>query len=206
MRWRARRMVRGLKPLLADDGGHAIEALIINALLVMMAVVVRRASRRSRNLFCGRRARRHLQLPDGHRAGGHGRGGRGDDRGLGRRRHFHRAACWARCTCATARRPSRAANPGCRCCVSLAWARMLVYGTLGLPEFSDPKAPIHPHVVPRYLQRDQAGDRRAQRRDSRAGQLPRLRHAGRDDGGLHRRRRRGRAAAPAPRARTRRPA
>jgi multicomponent Na+:H+ antiporter subunit B len=28
---------------------------------------------------------------------------------------------------------------------------LLVYGTLGLPEFSDPKAPIHEHVVPRYL-------------------------------------------------------
>lgn len=28
---------------------------------------------------------------------------------------------------------------------------MLVYGTLGLPAFSDPEAPIHTHVVPRYL-------------------------------------------------------
>jgi multicomponent Na+:H+ antiporter subunit B len=27
----------------------------------------------------------------------------------------------------------------------------LVYGTLGLPAFSDPQAPIHTHVVPRYL-------------------------------------------------------
>jgi multicomponent Na+:H+ antiporter subunit B len=27
----------------------------------------------------------------------------------------------------------------------------LVYGTLGLPAFSDPQAPIHVHVVPRYL-------------------------------------------------------
>lgn len=35
--------------------------------------------------------------------------------------------------------------------VSLAVGGMLVYGTLGLPEFSDPKAPIHVHVVPRYL-------------------------------------------------------
>ena len=35
--------------------------------------------------------------------------------------------------------------------VSLAVAAVLVYGTLGLPEFSDPKAPIHVHVVPRYL-------------------------------------------------------
>lgn len=35
--------------------------------------------------------------------------------------------------------------------VALAVGAMLVYGTLGLPEFSDPAAPIHTHVVPRYL-------------------------------------------------------
>lgn len=35
--------------------------------------------------------------------------------------------------------------------VSLAVGAMLVYGTLGLPEFSNPQAPIHVHVVPRYL-------------------------------------------------------
>ena len=35
--------------------------------------------------------------------------------------------------------------------VSLAVGGVLVYGTLGLPEFSDPEAPIHVHVVPRYL-------------------------------------------------------
>lgn len=28
---------------------------------------------------------------------------------------------------------------------------MLVFGTLGLPAFSDPTAPVHTHVVPRYL-------------------------------------------------------
>lgn len=28
---------------------------------------------------------------------------------------------------------------------------MLVYGTMGLPAFSDPQAPIHVHVAPRYL-------------------------------------------------------
>ncbi len=28
---------------------------------------------------------------------------------------------------------------------------MLVFGTLGLPAFSDPTAPIHTHVVPSYL-------------------------------------------------------
>lgn len=35
--------------------------------------------------------------------------------------------------------------------VSLSVGGLLVYGTLGLPEFSDPAAPIHAHVVPRYL-------------------------------------------------------
>jgi len=35
--------------------------------------------------------------------------------------------------------------------VSIAVGGMLVYGTLGLPEFSDPRAPIHTHVAPRYL-------------------------------------------------------
>jgi multicomponent Na+:H+ antiporter subunit B len=35
--------------------------------------------------------------------------------------------------------------------VSIAVGVMLVYGTLALPEFSDPTAPIHQHVVPRYL-------------------------------------------------------
>ena len=35
--------------------------------------------------------------------------------------------------------------------VSVAVGAVLVYGTLGLPEFSDPGAPIHVHVVPRYL-------------------------------------------------------
>lgn len=36
--------------------------------------------------------------------------------------------------------------------VSITTAGMLVYGTLGLPAFNDPAAPIHTHVVPRYLQ------------------------------------------------------
>ena len=35
--------------------------------------------------------------------------------------------------------------------VSLGVGAALVYGTLGLPAFSDPSAPIHTHVVPRYL-------------------------------------------------------
>jgi multicomponent Na+:H+ antiporter subunit B len=36
--------------------------------------------------------------------------------------------------------------------VTLVIVGALVYGTLGLPAFSDPLAPIHTHVVPRYLQ------------------------------------------------------
>jgi multicomponent Na+:H+ antiporter subunit B len=35
--------------------------------------------------------------------------------------------------------------------VALVITGALVYGTLGLPEFSDPMAAIHQHVVPRYL-------------------------------------------------------
>jgi multicomponent Na+:H+ antiporter subunit B len=35
--------------------------------------------------------------------------------------------------------------------VSIGVGGALVYGTLGLPAFSDPAAPIHTHVAPRYL-------------------------------------------------------
>jgi multicomponent Na+:H+ antiporter subunit B len=35
--------------------------------------------------------------------------------------------------------------------LSAAVGAVLVYGTLGLPGFSDVQAPIHTHVVPRYL-------------------------------------------------------
>ena len=35
--------------------------------------------------------------------------------------------------------------------VSIVVVAALVYGTFGLPAFSDPQAPIHVHVVPRYL-------------------------------------------------------
>ena len=35
--------------------------------------------------------------------------------------------------------------------VASACGLVLVYGTVGLPAFSDPAAPIHTHVVPRYL-------------------------------------------------------
>ena len=33
---------------------------------------------------------------------------------------------------------------------------MLVYGTFGLPEFADSRAPIHHHVAPRYIQQAHA--------------------------------------------------
>ncbi len=36
--------------------------------------------------------------------------------------------------------------------VSVAVGAMLVYGSLGLPMFSDDQAPIHTHVAPHYLQ------------------------------------------------------
>lgn len=35
--------------------------------------------------------------------------------------------------------------------LSIGVGALLAYGVLGLPEFSDPQAPIHTHVVPRYL-------------------------------------------------------
>jgi multicomponent Na+:H+ antiporter subunit B len=35
--------------------------------------------------------------------------------------------------------------------VSISTGALLVYGTFGLPAFSDPSAPIHQHVAPRYL-------------------------------------------------------
>jgi len=35
---------------------------------------------------------------------------------------------------------------------SVVMAGTLVYGTFGLPAFSDPGAPIHTHVAPRYIQ------------------------------------------------------
>ncbi len=38
--------------------------------------------------------------------------------------------------------------------LSTATAAMLIYGALGLPGFADPDAPIHRHVVPRYLQNE----------------------------------------------------
>jgi multicomponent Na+:H+ antiporter subunit B len=79
-------------------------------------------------------------------------------------------------------------HPALPAAVSLAVGALLVYGSMGLPMFDDDQAPIHRHQ----------GNRRAQRRHRRAGQLPRLRHAGRDHGGLHGRGRRGGAAAPTP--------
>jgi multicomponent Na+:H+ antiporter subunit B len=45
----------------------------------------------------------------------------------------------------------RAQRPLLSLLVAAAIGAVLVYGTLGLPAFSDPQAPIHVHVVPRYL-------------------------------------------------------
>jgi multicomponent Na+:H+ antiporter subunit B len=38
--------------------------------------------------------------------------------------------------------------------LSVATAVLLIYGATGLPEFADPQAPIHQHVVPRYLENE----------------------------------------------------
>lgn len=38
--------------------------------------------------------------------------------------------------------------------LALATGALLIYGALGLPAFADPQAPIHMHVVPRYLQNE----------------------------------------------------
>ena len=43
------------------------------------------------------------------------------------------------------------ARPWLPLAIALVIVGALVYGTLGLPAFSDPQAPIHVHVVPRYL-------------------------------------------------------
>ncbi len=43
------------------------------------------------------------------------------------------------------------ARPWLPLAIALVIVGALVYGTLGLPAFSDPGAPIHVHVVPRYL-------------------------------------------------------
>ena len=44
------------------------------------------------------------------------------------------------------------ARPWLPLAVSLVIVGALVYGTFGLAAFADPQAPIHVHVVPRYLQ------------------------------------------------------
>jgi multicomponent Na+:H+ antiporter subunit B len=38
--------------------------------------------------------------------------------------------------------------------LALSTAGLLIYGALGLPDFADPEAAIHKHVVPRYLQNE----------------------------------------------------
>ncbi len=37
---------------------------------------------------------------------------------------------------------------------SICTGALLIYGGLGLPDFADPAAPIHHHVVPRYMQNE----------------------------------------------------
>jgi len=53
------------------------------------------------------------------------------------------------CKAEEARRTQR---PWIPLAAATATGAMLMYGTFGLPSFSDPAAVIHQHVVPRYLQ------------------------------------------------------
>lgn len=49
-------------------------------------------------------------------------------------------------------RPTR--SPWLPLALSASVGILLIYGALGLPDFADPNAPIHQHVVPRYLQNE----------------------------------------------------
>ena len=116
------------------------------------------------------------------------------DRGLGRRGDIDRAA--ARSAVSHQRRGSEAGSPTwpavgrSRSAVGAA----LVYGTLGLPAFSDPQAPIHTHVVPRYLSESLKETGVPNVVTSVLASYRGYDTLGRDDGRVHRRRRRHRTA------------
>jgi multicomponent Na+:H+ antiporter subunit B len=48
------------------------------------------------------------------------------------------------------------ARPWLPLAISIVTGGVLVYGSLGLPAFSDPKSPMHVHVVPRYVEQGRA--------------------------------------------------
>ena len=73
---------------------------------------------------------------------------------------------------------------------------LLIYGTLDMPAYGDPSAPIHQHVAPRYLERSGTETGISQRGHLGSRQLSRLRHLGRGVRHLHGRRRRAGAARP----------
>ena len=169
---------------------RAIEALIINVLLTLMAATVVVAIALQRNLFGVVMLVGHLQLPHGDRAGRARRGRRRDDRGVGRRRHIDRAAARRAVPRAAARRPSRCTGRWLPLVLSIA-----VGGAARLRHAGPARvlgsAGADPHACRAALpERDRAGDGRAERRHRGARELPRLRHARRDDGGVHRRGRR----------------
>jgi multicomponent Na+:H+ antiporter subunit B len=181
---------------LSDDGSTAIETLIINVLLVLMAVTVLVIAR-SRNLFgvivlgglySFLMATVLVAMDAVDVAMTEASVGAGISTVL-------LLGALVLCKSEEARPVQKPWLPlPCR----LAVGAVLVYGTLGLPQFSDPQG-THPQPCRAALpERDEAGSRSAQRGHRGAGQLPRLRHAGRDDRGLHRRRRRGCAAAAPP--------
>ena len=67
-------------------------------------------------------------------------------------------------------------------------AAVLLFGASETPPFGDPANPVHAHGAGLHRPLG-AGDRHPQRRLLGAGELPRLRHARRDAGDLHRRHR-----------------
>jgi len=48
------------------------------------------------------------------------------------------------------------ARPWLPLAIAVVTGGMLVYGSLGLPAFSDPRAPMHVHVAPRYIEQGRA--------------------------------------------------
>ena len=77
----------------------------------------------------------------------------------------------------------------------------LIYGTWDMPAYGDGDAVIHHHLAPELIAETAREDPHPEHRHRDPGQLPRLRHAGRGRGDLHRRRRRRAApgrARPAP--------
>ncbi len=168
-------------------GAHAIEALIVNVLLTLLASYGRH--RDQRNLFAVvilgsiysfLMATALVVLDAVDVAMTEASVGAG----------ISTVLLLARCTSCTTTRQKPRSPALLPLSAHIVMAAVLVYGTLDLPPFSDPAAPIHTPCRAALPRRLGARDRRPERRDLGARELPRLRHARRDDGDLHRRHRR----------------